>query len=383
MGPAVMADARRVARALLVVITLAVAAAGCASSTGPDPLGGAPVEGPGAGESAAAPATGADAPDPRCAAVRSALLRPAVLPDDAPGLAPADLAAALAKTRPLTSGATRVDLDAVIAFTDRYLVHPALAPEPVVRDLHARMDRLAIWAADTCSSAERVWSCSARSTYPRVADNVGFIEEFEPISAQDAVAEWYGERVGQPAELHRDENRVVYAWLDGRGMAVRRVEVLRTGAYWAVTTVTTCGSTATDPEFPQDMGTSVDVEGPDLDDYLKLVPAIVRPPAGVPPPPCGYDPYNATDAYTSLANYVATSGHAEAGCFNWLGFAGWACVRAPQTQDRIACFDLDPVFPPPPSTTTTSSTSTTVPGASTTTAPRPPVTPSPAAAGPR
>jgi hypothetical protein len=243
------------------------------------------------------------------------------------------------------------------------------------------MDRLAIWAADTCSSAERVWACSARSTFPRVADNVGFIEEFEPISAHDAVAEWYGERMGEPSELHRDANRVVYAWLDGRGMAVRRVEVQRTGAYWAVTTVTTCGSTATDPEFPPDMGTSVDVEGPDLDDYLKLVPAIVRPPAGVPPPPCGYDPYNATDAYTSLANYVATSGHAEAGCFSWLGFAGWTCVRNPRTVDRIACFDLDPVFPPPPSTTTTSST-TTIPGTSTT-EPKTPVAPSPAAAGPR
>jgi hypothetical protein len=106
MGPAVMADARRVARALLVVVTMAVAATGCASSPDGGPLDRAAVDGPGAGESAAAAPTKANAPDPRCAAVRSALLRPAVLPDDAPGLTPDELAQALAKARPLTSGAT-------------------------------------------------------------------------------------------------------------------------------------------------------------------------------------------------------------------------------------------------------------------------------------
>lgn len=354
----------------MVALVLAIALSACASSRldpAADPLGG----GAAAGSETSVRAGGAPSMDPRCVAARQALLRPAVWSDVRTGPLPAEQAQLLDQARPLATGDPAKDLDWVLDLVRGFVARPAPLSDATTRELHQRLDRLAVWTTQTCPSAERVWACSSRALYPRVADSVGFIEDLEPISALDALHEWYGEAVGEPEEVQRTDNQVVYAWLDERGMAVRRAEVHRTGAFWAVVSVTGCAADGNDPEWPEAYSTSVDVEGPDLDDYLALLPMVPRPPAGVPPPACGFDPYDLTDAFTSLREYVA-SGHAEAGCLNWLSPAGWVCLRNPATTDRLGCFDLDPILPPPTTTTTTS-----VPGGPTTSTSTPPARPTP------
>ena len=356
----------------MVALLLALITSACASSR-PDgtagPLGAESAAGAGTVPMRSSSATA----DPRCLAARQVLVRPAVLDDDVAGPTPKEQVDLLTRARPLAEGEDLADLDWVLDVTRRYVERPTLLANATVRELHTRLDRLTVWAATTCPKLERIWGCSARTLYPPVADSVGFIEEDEPISSLDALQEWYGDAIGEPEELDRTENRVVYAWLDLRGLVARRALVERTGAFWAVQTISSCSSNPDDPVWPEDASVSVDAEGPDLDDYLALLPMIPVPPLDAPAPACRYDPYNLTDSFGTLGQYVA-SGQAQAGCLYWMGPAGWACVGSPATADRTACFDLDPVFPPP-STTTTSST---LPGDSTsatTTPGRPGTTP--------
>lgn len=342
-------------------MAFAVLVGGCASSRldgAPDPLGGSAASGR---EATVHAGTSVPVADPRCDAARRALLRPGVWHDTEVGPVPQEQIDLLVEALPLAKAADRADLDWLLSFNREFVANPAPLPQAQEDELETRLDRLAVWAAQTCPSPERVWSCSNRAVFPPVRDNVGFVEDLEPISAKDALEWWYGDDVGDPAELLRTSNEVVYAWLDERGMVNRRAEVSRTGAFWAVVSVTGCASKEADPVWPDAFSKSVDVEGPDLDDYLKLLPMVPRPPAGTPPPACRYDPYNSTDTITSFSQYMA-SGQAEAGCLNWLSPAGWVCLREPTTVDRLACFDLTPLLPPP----TTTTTSTTLPGGSTT-----------------
>lgn len=106
---------------------------------------------------------------------------------------------------------------------------PTRDVETAAKDLLAAYDRLIDWAASTCALADVYWGC---------ATPVGFLLPGQVVTAdtpaagltpEDALT---GDR--QRAEpLDRADDRVVFAWFDDRGLALRREVVVAVDGGWA------------------------------------------------------------------------------------------------------------------------------------------------------
>lgn len=98
----------------------------------------------------------------------------------------------------------------------------------MVADVRAAGERMIAWAAGTCEVDGPVWSCIARSGFRPVGEAIAAEDGSLPPPArapEEVVAD--GDHAGERVEVSRTDDRVLFAWLDEDGLAVRSEVVLR------------------------------------------------------------------------------------------------------------------------------------------------------------
>jgi len=217
---------RRPAVTLLSAVVLAAALAGCGDDGDPVATG----SGGGAGG------------DSTCADLDVAVISPVAVPDldeqpeggleDQEDVAAQEEAAA-ALERLAADGPDPVAADAAALLEVSDVDEDEVTTDLVV-EARAAGERLIAWAAESCEIDGTVWSCPVRSAFRTVGARIddGGGEDLAPDrTPEDVVAD--SADAGERVEVSRTDDEVLFAWLDGDGLAVRSEYVTRDGGDWS------------------------------------------------------------------------------------------------------------------------------------------------------
>ena len=286
-------------------------------------------------------------PDPRCRAARRLFLRAAITASPSPFDYSDYAERRLAEVMPLAEGDARADLEEVGKLMDLYQSRssgPTLTQTLAAKPL---MDRLLIWTVSVCPPPQRpVWGCSVQMAYGTADAFSGqYFASVGQLAPDAVVVDILGEVTGRRIELARNQNRVVYAWIDAFGLVRRRVEVRRLLDLWFLDDAQRCD----DPvplDHPLDLREPIVEELPDVEDgpeYATTTTTTTLPvdttTTSTAEVPCGYLPDDPDAEYTSLGDYMK-NGPAEPSCWKLLSPEGIACVSDPPAGKFFDCFDL-------------------------------------------
>lgn len=184
----------------------------------------------------------AEAVDAACASLGGTLLRP--VGDDHPSNDDALRSAmdVLAADGPEPARSHAEALIALDALDDdeTYLSLDEAEIEAISEDGYAGIEGLLEWGIDTCATTEVIWGCVAttgRDTFTSVGEPIGGEDDAsattttEPGAAtpEDVYSE--AESDGDPVEISRTDDEVIFAWVDERGLAVESLTVVDDGGW--------------------------------------------------------------------------------------------------------------------------------------------------------
>lgn len=106
---------------------------------------------------------------------------------------------------------------------------PSRDVEAAATDLLEAYDRLIDWAAATCALGEVYWGCAAPVGFLVPSRQVTEATPAAGLTPEDALT---GDRA-RAEEVARSEDQVVFAWVDDRGLALRREVVVAVAGGWA------------------------------------------------------------------------------------------------------------------------------------------------------
>ncbi len=168
----------------------------------------------------------------RCDEVRRVLHQPVLEPSDA-GPSQLEGLAAIRRFASEADGQAASDLTELAALLDRLDDDQGSMDDGDSERVRTLLDDVSVWALDECPPTEATWGCVLQSEFRPVGDRIGG-DSISGGPTSDTPEETVGEGADQyeRVEVERTSERVLFAFLDEKGLTRRTAEALRADDGW-------------------------------------------------------------------------------------------------------------------------------------------------------